>query len=151
MITEKDIEAMKYHESYEDYLKGLRVKAMTPLDMVREFHTVYNIDMDKPLDDDALVEGSDLLDLRDSLVTEEYDELMEATSVENLLKELADLVYVCYGYAVTFGLDLDEALRRVHKSNMSKLDPDTGLPIYREDGKVMKGSAYKPPYLGDLV
>ena len=38
------------------------------------------------------------------------------------LKELADLVYVCYQYAANMGWDLDEAMHRVHESNMSKLD-----------------------------
>ena len=66
------------------------------------------------------------------------------------LKELADLVYVCYQYAANMGWDLDEAMYRVHESNMSKLDED-GNPIYREDGKVLKGPNYKPPNLEDLV
>ena len=66
------------------------------------------------------------------------------------LKELADLVYVCYQYAENMGWLLDEALDRVHKSNMSKLDTE-GNPIYREDGKVLKGPNYKPPTLTDLV
>ena len=66
------------------------------------------------------------------------------------LKELADLVYVCYQYAENMGWLLDEALDRVHKSNMSKLDTE-GKPIYREDGKVLKGPNYKPPILTDLV
>ena len=48
------------------------------------------------------------------------------------------------------GWDLDEALRRVHMSNMSKLGED-GKPIYRVDGKVLKGPRFKPPQLGDLV
>ena len=69
---------------------------------------------------------------------------------ENTLKELADLVYVCYQYAENMGWSLDEALDRVHKSNMSKLDED-GKPIYREDGKVLKGPNYKPPDLSDLT
>ena len=68
---------------------------------------------------------------------------------ENTLKELADLVYVCYQYAENMGWSLDEALDRVHKSNMSKLDED-GKPIYREDGKVLKGPNYKLPNLTDL-
>ena len=68
---------------------------------------------------------------------------------EECLKELADLVYVCYQYAANMGWFLDEALDRVHKSNMSKLDED-GNPIYREDGKVLKGPNYKPPTLEDL-
>ncbi len=66
------------------------------------------------------------------------------------LKELADLVYVCYQYAENQNWDLDEALDRVHKSNMSKLDED-GQPIFRKDGKVLKGPNYAPPNLEDLV
>ena len=67
-----------------------------------------------------------------------------------LLKELCDLQYVLSGFAVTFGLSFDEAFKRVHESNMSKLGPD-GKPIYREDGKVLKGPNYKKPDLSDLV
>ncbi len=48
------------------------------------------------------------------------------------------------------GWDLDKAMDLVHESNMSKLDED-GNPIYREDGKVLKGPNYKPPNLEDLV
>ena len=66
------------------------------------------------------------------------------------LKEIADLVYVCYQYAENQGWDLDEALHRVHESNMSKLDED-GNPIFRKDGKVLKGPNYAPPNLEDLV
>ena len=50
-----------------------------------------------------------------------------------------------------FGEDtILEAFRRVHASNMSKLDAN-GKPILREDGKVMKGPNYKKPYLTDLL
>ena len=66
------------------------------------------------------------------------------------LKELADLVYVCYQFAASQEWDLDEAMQRVHESNMSKLD-DNGKPIYRADGKVLKGPKYKEPYLLDLI
>ena len=69
---------------------------------------------------------------------------------EEALKELADLVYVCYQYAESMGWFLDEALDRVHKSNMSKLGED-GKPIYREDGKVLKGPNYQPPDLSDII
>ena len=93
------------------------------------------------------------------LIVEEFKEFLEAEGMlfmhgrnhqEHALKELADLVYVCYQYAENMGWLLDEALDRVHKSNMSKLD-DNGEPIYREDGKVLKGPNYKPPNLKDLV
>ena len=69
---------------------------------------------------------------------------------EACLKELADLVYVCYQYAANMGWNLDEAMHRVHESNMSKLD-EHGNPVLREDGKVLKGPNYKPPNLEDLV
>ncbi len=93
------------------------------------------------------------------LVIEEFKEFLEAedqlyrdnpTVTNEALKELADLVYVCYQYAENMGWLLDEALNRVHLSNMSKLGED-GKPIYREDGKVLKGPNYKPPDLSDLV
>ena len=94
-----------------------------------------------------------------NLIVEEFKEFLQAEGMlylsanehkENCLKELADLVYVCYQYAANMGWDLDEAMHRVHESNMSKLD-DEGKPIYREDGKVLKGPNYKPPKLEDLV
>ena len=93
-----------------------------------------------------------------NLIVEEFEEFLDADAdmfragsppKEATLKELADLVYVCYQYAENQGWFLDEALDRVHKSNMSKLDED-GKPIYREDGKVLKGPNYKPPDLSDL-
>ena len=92
------------------------------------------------------------------MIVEEFKEFLEAERLFNnspalkadALKELADLVYVCYQYAANMGWDLDEALNRVHTSNMSKLDAN-GNPIYRADGKVLKGPNYTPPNLEDLV
>ena len=87
------------------------------------------------------------------LIDEEYKEFCEAHAnepYENVLKELADLVYVCYQYAENMEWDLDEAMQRVHKSNMSKLGLD-GKPIRRSDGKVLKGPNYQPPILTDLI
>jgi len=91
----------------------------------------------------------DQMELRRELVMEEANEVRTAESPEELTKELADLLYVTIGFAVTFGLPLVEVFERVHQSNMSKLGED-GKPIYREDGKVMKGPNYQPPQLGDL-
>ena len=116
----------------------------TPLEMVTQFARTYKQSVNLPWVKDT---RHDLLRLM--LVKEEYGELLSATDEENLIKELADLVYVTYGYAATFGWNLDEAVRRVHASNMSKLDAQ-GEPIFREDGKVLKGPNYKEPYLEDL-
>ncbi len=63
---------------------------------------------------------------------------------------LSNLIYCLFGYADAMGWDLHEAYRRVHLSNLSKLD-DEGKPIRREDGKVVKGKNYKPPFLEDLT
>jgi predicted HAD superfamily Cof-like phosphohydrolase len=94
-----------------------------------------------------------------NLIVEEFKEflaadaemiLMHPQDREATLKELADLIYVCAQYAENMQWDIEQALRRVHKSNMSKLGED-GKPIYREDGKVLKGPNYQPPDLSDLV
>ena len=88
--------------------------------------------------------------LRLKLVAEEFDEICASETPDNLLKELADLVYVNYGYAAANGWDLEEAVRRVHASNMSKLD-DEGKPVLNDEGKVMKGVNYRQPDMSDLV
>tara|TARA_R110002012_G_scaffold229084_1_gene401611 strand:+ start:620 stop:886 length:267 start_codon:yes stop_codon:yes gene_type:complete len=87
------------------------------------------------------------------LIDEEWSEFHEAYYHEpeaNQLNELADLVYVCFQYAASQDWDLDEAMRRVHKANMSKLGED-GKPIYRGDGKVLKGPNFKKAVFNDLV
>jgi NTP pyrophosphatase (non-canonical NTP hydrolase) len=107
-----------------------------------EFRHAYGVPNNRELDE---------MQLR--LITEEYNEFATAHAGEpdeNTLKELADLVYVCFQYAENKEWDLQEALRRVHASNMSKLGKD-GKPIRREDGKVLKGPNYKPADLSDLV
>ena len=94
------------------------------------------------------------------LIEEEGNEFKEAilTWIEapskeakaHALKELVDLVYVCYQMAAFLNVDLDSALDRVHESNMSKVD-DNGRPIYNASGKVMKGPNYRKPDLTDLI
>ena len=91
--------------------------------------------------------------MQQGLIAEEYIEFMSAflnEGYEEELKELADLVYVCFQYAENMEWDLEEALDRVHTSNMSKLGLD-GQPIRRADGKVLKGPNYQPPNLNHLV
>ena len=94
-----------------------------------------------------------------NLIVEEFKEFLEADQNmilmhpqdrEACLKELADLIYVCAQYAENMNWDIEQALRRVHKSNLSKLGED-GKPIKREDGKVLKGPNYQPPDLSDLI
>jgi len=110
--------------------------------MVREFHVATGC----PINDATRTHNS----LRALLIHEEAKEARDAllgvdgAGLAEVAKELADLVYVAYGAALTLGIDLDEAVRVVHASNMSKLDPD-GQPIMRADGKVLKGPRYQSP------
>ena len=118
-------------------------------DQAKEFRSKYNLKNSAERQTRAV---------QHNIIVEEFKEFLEAEGMlfmhgrnhqTDALKELADLVYVCYQYAENMGWFLDEALNRVHQSNMSKLDED-GKPIYREDGKVLKGPDYKPPDLSDL-
>lgn len=110
---------------------------MTNSEMIAEFRTAFNVESDRTRDW--------------FLVEEEFEEFAnEVKAGADELKELADIVYVCYQFAASNGYDLDEALRRVHASNMSKRAPD-GTIERREDGKILKGKFYHPPDLSDLV
>lgn len=91
--------------------------------------------------------------LRLDLITEEVKELEVALANENLIDiadALTDILYVVYGAGHSFGIDLDSCFEEVHRSNMSKLGPD-GEPIYREDGKVLKGPNYFDPDLESIL
>jgi len=117
-----------------------------------EFHSVFGCKRNQNFKNNT-IEDVELLVLRKNLIKEEVEEVFEAIKESNeahVLKELVDVVVVCVGMADTYGWDFDTAFKRVHESNMSKLDDD-GKPIYREDGKVIKSKNYKAPYLSDLV
>jgi len=140
------ITAFEYFDENNELLRDSNTYlGKSPLDMVHHFARVYG-----QATGHEWVKDTDKDLLRLVLLKEEYAEVLAATKAEDLLKELADLVYVTYGYAATFNWNLDEAVRRVHASNMSKLD-DEGDPIYREDGKVLKGPNYQEPDLTDLI
>ena len=146
MISRDDIIGFEYFNEEDHLIRDPNTYLnKTPLNMVEQFARIYGQSTGHTWE-----KGSNKDMLRFNLLDEEFQEVADANTPENLLKELADLVYVTYGFAATFGWDLDEAFRRVHASNMSKLDDD-GNPIVRSDGKVMKGPNYQEPDLGDLV
>jgi len=125
---------------------NLKTHRTTLLNQAKEFRDAYNL----PVSGKS---GKSGRQTQKCLIDEEWSEFHEAFHFKDeheQLKELCDLVYVCYQFAANEGWDLDEAMDRVHKSNMSKLD-ENGQPIYREDGKVLKGPNYKPPNLTDLL
>lgn len=125
---------------------------------VKEFHRAMEMDINSPY-------SADLLKLRQKLLNEEMAELnVEIDSLiselqtsgstrqatrARMFKELADLQYVLSGMVVALGIPMQETFRRVHQSNMSKLVD--GHALKREDGKILKGPNYKPPFLDDLA
>ena len=91
--------------------------------------------------------------LRLALIKEELGELKEAMLENDIVETadtIADILYVVYGAAVAFGIDIDEVFDEVHSSNMSKLDED-GKAIFDEMGKVMKGPDYFRPNIAQVL
>ena len=124
-------------------LGGLSLNNLSNLNKVKEFMEVFGQLPNK-------LEAEKLRDLRLSLILEEVKELQEAPNDVERLDALVDILYVTYGAALAFGYDLQGAFDEVHRSNMSKLGED-GKPIYREDGKVLKGPNYFKPDLRKYV
>lgn len=95
-------------------------------------------------------EDAKLKALRIELIEEEFRRelipAMEANDIVGVADALTDILYVVYGAGHAFGINLDQTFAEVQRSNMSKLDVD-GKPIFREDGKVLKGPNYSPPDL----
>jgi predicted HAD superfamily Cof-like phosphohydrolase len=103
--------------------------------------------------DKAEFPDNDTIVLRLELIEEELKELREAIGNADIVEvadALTDILYVTYGAGHAFGIDLDKCFQEVQESNMSKLDHN-GEPIYREDGKVMKGPNYFSPDLASIV
>jgi predicted HAD superfamily Cof-like phosphohydrolase len=97
--------------------------------------------------------SDDTVKLRIELISEELQELVDACDANNIIEvadALTDILYVTYGAAHSFGIPIDECFKEVQRSNMSKLGED-GKPIYREDGKVMKGPNYSVPNLKNVL
>jgi NTP pyrophosphatase (non-canonical NTP hydrolase) len=108
--------------------------------MLADFHAHPN----------ALGEGTNTQAIRRTLHREEHEELMyeleapergEEYDLAQVARELADVVYVAYGSAWAFGIDLDAALIEVHRAGMDKMEAG----YRREDGKIMKPPGFRPP------
>ncbi|OGO40035.1 MAG: hypothetical protein A2Z03_11945 [Chloroflexi bacterium RBG_16_56_8] len=87
------------------------------------------------------------IDLRLSLIDEEVQELRDAVVARDMVETadaLGDIMYVVIGMAIALGIPIDKVFNEIHASNMTKLGED-GRPIYREDGKILKGQNFRPP------
>lgn len=123
---------------------------MSNLQKVKEFHEIYNLPVLKKIQI-----PKDRVNMRLDILTEELNELKEAVENNDIVEvfdALIDIEYLIHGTALEFGLQdyMQDGFNEVHRSNMSKLDLD-GNPIYREDGKVLKGPNYSPPNLSSIL
>tara|TARA_A200000113_G_scaffold223366_1_gene238824 strand:- start:1157 stop:1549 length:393 start_codon:yes stop_codon:yes gene_type:complete len=122
------------------------------LNAVAEFHNAFGIDSaDSPI---VSIPQQTVL-LRHNLMKEENDEYIEAAQNNDLVEvadALGDMLYILCGTILTHGMQhkITEVFNEIQRSNMSKLGAD-GKPIYREDGKVLKGPNYFKPNIASIL
>ena len=121
---------------------------LTPFQMVGDFHDLFgHARRSTPTVD--IPEAH----LRQALLDEEVSELREAVERDDIVEiadALGDIVYIVCGTAHAYGIPLDEVVSEIHRSNLSKLGED-GNPIYRDDGKILKGPNYSPPDIESIL
>ena len=119
---------------------------------VEEFHNSFGIKNNQsPI---AAIEP-DQIELRHRLMAEENSEYLEAAKNNDLVEvadALGDQLYILCGTILKHGMQdlIGEVFEEIHRSNMSKLD-ENGKPIYREDGKVLKGKGYFKPNIKSII
>lgn len=122
------------------------------LKAVELFHTTYGLGVNQTPTADL---GKAKNELRFNLMKEENEEYLEAVQNNDLIEvadALGDMLYILCGTILEHGLQhkIEEVFDEIQKSNMSKLGED-GKPIYREDGKVMKGPNYFKPDFSKII
>lgn len=121
------------------------------IQQVYDFQVTYN----QPIAFMPQIPSLDRCTLRQKLLQEEVTELEDAWMNGDLVEvadAITDCLYILFGTAIEFGLQnkLVECFNEVQRSNMSKLDNE-GNPIFRADGKIMKGENYSPPNLAKII
>jgi predicted HAD superfamily Cof-like phosphohydrolase len=89
----------------------------------------------------------DNVNLYAKLIAEEYDEWNIAPNETETLDACMDMIWVILGYCYMKGYNVDGAWNEVARSNLAKINPETGKVIKREDGKVLKPEGWTPPSL----
>ena len=122
------------------------------LNAVKEFHTAFGLGVSHEMKADL---GEQKNTLRFNLMKEENEEYLEAVQNNDLTEiadALGDMLYILCGTILEHGLQhkIEEVFEEIQRSNMSKLNYD-GKPIYREDGKVMKGPNYFKPNIEAIL
>lgn len=122
------------------------------LEAVSKFHTSFGLGVSSEMKADL---GKNKNELRFNLMKEENEEYLEAVLNNDLTETadaLGDMLYILCGTILEHGLQhkIEEVFEEIQRSNMSKLNHD-GKPIYREDGKVMKGPNYFKPNFESIL
>ena len=122
------------------------------LDCVKKFHEVYKLDY--KLSPIAKIDN-ETIKLRFNLMAEENQEYLEAANNNDLVEvadALGDMLYILCGTIIEHGLQdkIEDVFDEIQRSNMSKLGED-GRPIFREDGKVLKGPNYFKPNISKIL
>ncbi len=122
------------------------------LDAVSQFHSSFGLGI-SDIPKATLGENTNML--RYNLMKEENDEYLEAAQSGDLTEvadALGDMLYILCGTIIEHGLQykIEEVFNEIQRSNMSKLGAD-GKPVYREDGKVMKGPNYFKPDFSSIL
>ena len=122
------------------------------INAVHEFHTAFKLGIKNNPTADI---GEDRNLLRYKLMREENEEYLEAANNNDLVEvadALGDMLYILCGTIIEHGMQdkIDEVFNEIQRSNMSKLGED-GKPIYREDGKVLKGPNYFKPNIEAIL
>ena len=152
----KDIHPIITPENWAHYKEHGSLPAMDKEDELQAKLLKAGWNKDLILEDitGGKISKQDAYELFDNIFTpEELNELVDALADDDMVEiadALTDILYVTYGAGVAFGIELDSCFDEVHRSNMSKLGPD-GKPIYREDGKVLKGADYSEPNLAPFI
>ncbi len=127
-------------------------KMQKQINAVKEFHTAFGIGYSETMRAHL---GDDKNLLRFNLMKEENEEYLEAVQNNDIVEiadALGDMLYILCGTIIEHGLQdkIEEVFEEIQRSNMSKLGED-GRPIYREDGKVMKGPNYFKPNFEEIL
>jgi len=120
------------------------------VDDIKNFHRI----MGQPVKSTPQFPIAKRASLRLDLIAEEYKETVQALTtgqLEDIGKELCDLIVVCIGTALEYGIPLANIWEAVHASNMAKIDPHLGVVKYRHDGKVLKPEGWKAPDVKAIV
>jgi len=122
------------------------------IEAVKAFHTAFKIGH---LEAPKANLGNAKNTLRFNLMQEENEEYLEAANNNDLVEvadALGDMLYILCGTIIEHGMQhkIEDVFNEIQRSNMSKLD-ENGQAIYREDGKVLKGSNYFKPNIKAIL